>query len=68
MSQVNLRPGEFVIEAMTLVTPEGDSIALENIVTSFRLYESIFNKFVSADISLRDGTNVLKNYKIVGQE
>ena len=68
MEKRNFNPGEFVIEAMTLVTPEGDSIAIENIVANFRLFESIYNKFVSAEISIIDGINLLKNYKITGQE
>ena|SRR5210317_356539 len=68
MEKRNFNPGEFVIEAMTLVTPEGDSIAIEGIVANFRLFESIYNKFVSADISIIDGVNLLKNYKITGQE
>ena len=32
------------------------------------MYESIYSKFVSADISIVDGINLLKNYKICGQE
>ena len=60
--------GEYALEALSLVTADGDSVAIEDIVVNFRMYESIYSKFVSADISIVDGINLLKNYKICGQE
>lgn len=68
MEQRNFKPGEYNLEAMTLVNADGDSVAIEDICVNFRMYESIYNKFVSADISIVDGVNLLKNYKICGQE
>ena len=34
----------------------------------FRLYESIYNKFVTGDINIIDGLDLLKNFKITGDE
>ena len=68
METRNFKPGEYALEALSLVTADGDSVAIEDIVVNFRMYESIYSKFVSADISIVDGINLLKNYKICGQE
>ena len=68
MEQRNYRPGEFALESMTLVNADGDTLAIEDIVVNFRMYESIYSKFVSADISIVDSLNILKNFKLVGQE
>lgn len=68
MEQRNFKPGEFVIEALTLVNAEGDSKNIKTHCTGFTLFESIFDKFVSAELAIVDGDNLLRKYKICGQE
>tara|TARA_Y100000361_G_scaffold2056_1_gene1751 strand:- start:83 stop:1432 length:1350 start_codon:yes stop_codon:yes gene_type:complete len=34
----------------------------------FKLYESIFNKFVTGEVSVADGLNLPKNFRLTGQE
>ena len=42
----NYAAGEFKIEAFTLVNQYNESLDLTNMVMGFKLFESIFNKFV----------------------
>ena len=37
-------------------------------VMGFKLYESIFNKFVTGEVSVADGLNLPKNFRLTGQE
>ena len=64
----NMQGGVFTIDAINLVNQEGESVDIQNSVLMFRLYESIYNKFVTGDIHIIDGLDLLKNFKIVGDE
>jgi hypothetical protein len=65
----NYKAGEFLLESCTIINSEKDTIDFSaDVVSGFRLYESIFKKFVTGDIHLLDGLNILKNYKFTGQE
>ena len=64
----NMQGGVFTIDAINLVNQEGESVDIQGLVLSFRLYESIYNKFVTGDISIIDGLDLLKNFKITGDE
>jgi len=65
----NFKSGEFVLESCTIINSEKDTIDFSaDVVAGIRLYESIFSKFVTGDMSLLDGLNVLKNFKFTGQE
>ncbi len=46
-------PGQFEIIAVAIQTKVGDVILTE-IIESFNLYESIFNTFVTGDITIID--------------
>jgi len=59
---------DFTLNAIHLVNQEGISIDIAELVQGFRLYESIYTKFVTADISLIDSVNILKHYALTGQE
>ena len=37
-------------------------------VMGFKLFESIFNKFVTGEVSIYDGLNLPKNFRMTGQE
>ena len=64
----NFAAGEFFVESLTLVNQYNESVDLTNMVSNFQLYESIFNKFVTGDVSILDGINLLKNFRMTGQE
>ncbi len=67
MSQ-NYAVGEFVVEAFTLINQYNESLEITNMVMGFKLYESIFNKFVTGEVSIADGLNLPKNFRLTGQE
>ena len=50
---------DFTVNAVHLVTQEGLSVDISNLCLNFRLYESIYSKFVTADITLLDSINLL---------
>ena len=60
--------GEFKITAFTLVNQYDESLDLTNMVMGFKLFESIFNKFVTGEVSIYDGLNLPKNFRMTGQE
>jgi hypothetical protein len=64
----NRAGGVFTLDAINLVNQEGESVDIQNLVLNFRLYESIYNKFVTGDIHMIDGLDLLKNFKITGEE
>ena len=64
----NYAAGEFNIEAFTLVNQYNESLDLTNMVMGFKLFESIFNKFVTGEVSVYDGLNLPKNFRMTGQE
>ena len=59
---------DFSINAIHLITQEGLSLDIGNLCVGFRLYESIYSKFRTADITLLDSVNILKHYGLTGQE
>ncbi len=64
----NYEIGGFKIVSFTLVNQYNESIDISSMVMGFKLYESIFNKFVTGEISLADGLNLPKNFRLTGQE
>ena len=64
----NYAAGEFKITAFTLVNQYDESLDLTNMVMGFKLFESIFNKFVTGEVSIYDGLNLPKNFRMTGQE
>ena len=50
----NYAAGEFFVESFTLVNQYNESVDLTNMVSNFQLYESIFNKLVTDDVSVLD--------------
>lgn len=68
MTDVNFKAGEFVVESFTLVNQYGDSVDLRGLVLNFRLYENIYQNFLTGDITILDGLDIIKNYRMTGQE
>ena len=64
----NFKAGAFYLDALTLVNQDGESVDITKLCTNFRLYESIYKKFVTGDVSIMDGLNLIKNFKFSGQE
>ena len=64
----NYAAGEFKIDAFTLVNQYDESVDITNMVMGFKLFESIFNKFVTGEVSVADALNLPKNFRLTGQE
>jgi len=65
---MNNDPGRFDIESFTLINQHRNAVDIRNFVTSFTLIESIFNKFVMAEVKIVDTMDIIKNYRLSGQE
>lgn len=63
-----MKPGEFIIESFTLINQYDESLDISKMVMGFKLYESIFNKFITGEVSVVDGLNLPKNFRLTGQE
>tara|TARA_B100000287_G_scaffold291580_1_gene274912 strand:- start:2777 stop:4297 length:1521 start_codon:yes stop_codon:yes gene_type:complete len=61
-------PGQLEVEKITLANAEGEAIDFTNTTSNIRLTESIHQPFVSGSISVVDGNDMLKYYKMTGQE
>ena len=68
MTTVNVQQGELVVDALTIVNPEKESIDITALTSNITIFEAIDKPFLSGRITLVDGIDVLKNYKVVGQE
>lgn len=68
MSETSTRRGEFSVESFTLIDQHGESLNLEGVVKSFRLFESIYDSFCTGEVGIVDGLNLLYNYRFTGQE
>ena len=62
------RPGAFKIHQLTIVNQDQDAINIAPITTDVKLYEGIQQQFVKGKLTVVDGIQMLKNYKLVGQE
>ena len=68
MTTVNVQQGELVVDALTIVNPEKESIDITALTSNITIFEAIDKPFLSGRITIVDGLDILKNYKIVGQE
>lgn len=58
----------FTVKACHIVNQEGMSNNIAGITVGFHIYESIKNKFLTADMIIVDGVNILKSFRFTGQE
>ena len=66
MSEV--KRGEFNIESIAFINQHQESVDLSDVCVSFKLYESIFDKFCTAEMGILDGQDLPYNYRFSGQE
>jgi hypothetical protein len=58
----------FSVKACHIVNQEGLSNNITGIVVGFHLYESINSAFLTGDMIVVDGVNILKHFRFTGQE
>tara|TARA_B100000902_G_scaffold349613_1_gene358307 strand:- start:1713 stop:3221 length:1509 start_codon:yes stop_codon:yes gene_type:complete len=68
MNDVTIPHIPFNLKAVHLISGDGTALDIASITLGFTLYESINNKFVTGDITIVDGLNLIKNYRFTGQE
>lgn len=60
--------GEYTINRLELFAANGRSVELHNIFQEINLYESLFSNFLTGNVVILDGNNLIKYLPIVGQE
>ena len=65
---VNVQQGELVVDSLSIVNSEKESVDVLGLCNNITIFEGIDKYFLSGRITLVDGLNLLKNYKLSGQE
>ena len=60
--------GEFVIEECRIITTSGKNFDIKDIVEEINIYENIYTAAISGSIMVKDATNIVGNFPIVGEE
>lgn len=63
-----VKPGDVVIDEITLRSYSGFTMSLKGIFENFIVYEDIFSNCMSGSITLIDSMNIVKNFPIIGAE
>jgi hypothetical protein len=63
-----IKPGDVVIDEITLRSYNGFKMSLKGIFHNITIYEDIFSNFMSGNITLIDSLNLVKNFPIIGAE
>jgi hypothetical protein len=63
-----VKPGDVVIDEITLKSYTGFTMSLKGIFQNFIVYEDIFSNCMSGRITLIDSMNIVKNFPIIGAE
>ena len=58
----------FTVKACHIVNQEGMSNNILGITVGFHIYESIKSKYLTGDMIIVDGVNILKSFRFTGQE
>jgi len=65
----NSQQGKISIEKIEIISPyHSDPWDITNLASRMGLYESIYSKHTTGDISFIDGRNLIKNLSLTGQE
>ena len=60
--------GEFLVQQCQLMTTNGTTYDIRQLVQSINIYEDIFSTAVSGDITIKDTNNMIMNGPIIGEE
>jgi len=63
-----LKPGDVIIDEITLKSYTGFKMSLKGIFQNFVIYEDIFSNCMSGSITLVDSMNFVKHFPIIGAE
>ena len=60
--------GEFRIDECIIITHEGFEYGITDLIEAVNFYEDIYSATVSGSIIVKDTTNIVMNFPIIGQE
>ena len=59
----NFKAGEFSVESLAIVNQDNESVDITDLTMGVTLFESIYNKFITGNVNVLDGLNLLVNYR-----
>lgn len=62
------KPGDVVIDEITMRSYTGFTMSLKGVFQNFTLYEDIFGNCMSGSITIIDSLNIVKHFPIIGAE
>ena len=65
---VNVQQGELVVDSLSIVNSEKESVDVLGLCNNITIFEGIDKHFLYGRMTIVDGLNILKNYKLSGQE
>lgn len=68
MSNANIQPKSVSLIGASLVNQFGETTDISYLITKINLRESIHSKFVTGSIVLNDSLNLMRNFRMTGQE
>ena len=60
--------GEFLVEECQIVSTTGQVYDINPIVEEINVFENIYTAAISGDIVIKDTTNIVQNFPIIGEE
>ena len=60
--------GEFLIEECKIVSVTGQVYDIVELVEEINVFENIYTAAISGDIVIKDTTNIVQNFPIIGEE
>lgn len=60
--------GEFLVEECKIVSTTGEIYDIMEIVEEINVFENIYTATISGDIVIKDTTNIVRNFPIIGEE
>ena len=60
--------GEYIVDECSIITTSGKTFDIKQIVEEINIYENIYTASVTGSILVKDTTNIVNNFPIVGEE
>jgi len=64
----DVQQGELVVDTLAIANLEQESIDIQALTSNITIFEAIDKPFLSGRLTLVDGLNIVKNYRLTGQE
>ena len=68
MSEELKKAGDFQVDEISIISPEGNSIFLDGFLVELNIYEDVFSNFIHGTMVISDSLNLIKKLPIKGTE